>query len=147
MLSALFMQPTTPGSKPIQVNNPLHRWSDWEQMNANELLVILPADSLTHPDKVLESQIVSFDMRSKMYKSVLIKSGYRYSNLSLSTQGDQLAFFESKVSGVANPVLKILNFNSGIIQTVNLDRVITQVKWSSDYSKLFHFIHGGYATI
>ena len=137
MLSALFMQPTTPGSKPIQVNNPFHRWSDWEQMNANELLVILPADSLTHPDKALESQIVSFDMRSKMYKSVLIKSGYRYSNLSLSTQGDQLAFFESKVSGVANSVLKILNFNSGIIQTVNLDRVITQVKWSSDDAKLF----------
>jgi dipeptidyl aminopeptidase/acylaminoacyl peptidase len=137
MLSALFMQPNTPGSKPIQVNNPLHRWSDWEQMNANELLVILPADSLTHPDKALESQIVSFDMRSKMYKSVLIKSGYRYSNLSLSTQGDQLAFFESKVSGVANSVLKILNFNSGIIQTVNLDRVITQVKWSSDDAKLF----------
>jgi dipeptidyl aminopeptidase/acylaminoacyl peptidase len=136
MLSVLFMQPTTPGSKPIQVNNPLHRWSDWEQMNANELLVILPADSLTHPDKALESQIVSFDMRSKMYKSVLIKSGYRYSNLSLSTQGNQLAFFESKVSGVANSVLKILNFNSGIIQTVNLDRVITQVKWSSDDSKL-----------
>lgn len=137
MLSALFMQPTTPVSKPVQVNNPLHRWSDWEQLNANELLVILPSDSLTHPDKALESQLVSFDIRSKKYKSILIKSGYRYSNLNLSTQGDQLAFFESKVSGVANPVLKVLNFNSGIIQTVNLDRVITQVKWSSDDSKLF----------
>ena len=137
MLSALFMQPTTPGSKPIQVNNPLHRWSDWEQMNANELLVVLPADSLIHPDKVQESQIVSFDLRTKSYKSILIKPGYRYSNLTLSSKGDQLAFFEAKSSGVSNPVLKLLNFDTGLIQKVNLDRVITQVKWSADDAKLF----------
>ena len=137
MLSALFMQPTTPGAKPVQVNNPLHRWSDWEQLNANELLVVLPADSLTHPEKVQESQIVSYDLRTKTYKSLLIKPGYRYSNLTLSSKGDQLAFFEAKSSGVSNPVLKLLNFNTGLIQTVNLDRVITQVKWSADDAKLF----------
>jgi dipeptidyl aminopeptidase/acylaminoacyl peptidase len=137
MLSALFMQPTTPGARPVQINNPLHRWSDWEQLNANELLVVLPADSLTHPDKVQESQIVSFDLRTKSYKSILIKPGYRYSNLTLSSKGDQLAFFEAKSSGVSNPVLKLLNFNTGLIQTVNLDRVITQVKWSADDAKLF----------
>ncbi len=136
MLSALFSQSLIPGSKPTLVNNPLHRWSDYEQLNANELLVILPADSLTHPDKVLESQIVSFDLRTKTYKSILIKPGYRYSNLTLSSKGDQLAFFESRSTGVSNPVLKVLNFSTGLIQTVNLDRVITQLKWSADDSKL-----------
>jgi dipeptidyl aminopeptidase/acylaminoacyl peptidase len=98
---------------------------------------VLPADSLIHPDKVQESQIVSFDLRTKSYKSILIKPGYRYSNLTLSSKGDQLAFFEAKSSGVSNPVLKLLNFNTGLIQTVNLDRVITQVKWSADDAKLF----------
>ncbi len=137
MLSGLFSQSLLPGSKPVLINNPLHRWSDWEQLNANELLVILPADSLSHPDKVQESQLVSFDLRTKKYKSILIKSGYRYSNLSLSSQGDRLAFFESKSTGVSNPVLNILNLKTGVIQTVNLDRVITQVKWSADDAKLF----------
>jgi dipeptidyl aminopeptidase/acylaminoacyl peptidase len=136
-LSTLFSQSIVPGSKPVQINNPLHRWSDWEQLNANELLVILPADSLMHPDKVQESQVVSYDMRNKSYKSILIKAGYRYSTISLSTRGDQIAFFESKVNGVSNPVLKVLNINSGLIQTVNLDRVVTQLKWSSDDSKLY----------
>lgn len=136
-LSVLYSQSLTPGAKPVQVNNPLHRWSDWEQLNAHEIVVVLPADSLSHPDKVLESQIVSYDLRTKTYKSILIKPGYRYSNLNLSSKGDQLAFFESKSTGVSNPVLKVLNFNTGLIQTVNLDRVITQVKWSSDDATLF----------
>jgi dipeptidyl aminopeptidase/acylaminoacyl peptidase len=136
-LSVLFSQSLTPGAKPVQINNPLHRWSDWEQLNTNEFVVVLPSDSLSHPDKVLESQIVSYDVRAKTYKSILIKSGYRYSNLNLSSKGDQLAFFESKATGVSNPVLKVLNLNTGIIQTVNLDRVITQLKWSADDAKLF----------
>ena len=136
-LSVLFSQSLTPGAKSVQVNNPLHRWSDWEQLNAHEFVVVLPADSLSHPDKVLESQIVSYDLRSKSYKSILIKPGYRYSNLNVSSKGDQLAFFESKSTGVSNPVLKVMNLKTGAIQSVNLDRVITQVKWSADDATLF----------
>jgi dipeptidyl aminopeptidase/acylaminoacyl peptidase len=136
-LSTLFAMSLEAGAKPVAINNPLHRWSDWEQLNANTFVVILPADSLSHPDKVGENQLVRFDLTTNTYKSLLIKAGYRYSNLSISNAGDQVAFFESKSSGVSNAVLKVLNLTNGQVQVVNLDRVITQVKWSADDSKLF----------
>jgi dipeptidyl aminopeptidase/acylaminoacyl peptidase len=136
-LSTLYAMSLEAGAKPVAINNPLHRWSDWEQLNAKEFLVIMPADSLSHPDKVGENQLVRFDLNTNSYKSLLIKAGYRYSNLSISNAGDQVAFFESKSTGVANAVLKVMNLNSGALQDVNLDRVITQVKWSADDSKLF----------
>ncbi|MEN9958505.1 MAG: hypothetical protein RLZZ474_749 [Bacteroidota bacterium] len=129
-LSTIYAMSLEAGAKPEAINNPLHRWSDWEQLDANTFLVILPADSLSHPDKVLENQIVRFDALSKTYKSILIKPGYRYSNLSISNHGDQVAFFESKATGVSNPVLKIMNLSTSQIQEVKLDRVITQVKWA-----------------
>ena len=129
-LSTIFSLSLEAGAKPVALNNPLHRWSDWEQLDSNTFLVILPADSLVHPDKVLESQIVRFDAVTKTYKTILIKPGYRYSNLSISNHGDQVAFFESKATGVSNPVLKILNLSTLQIQEVKLDRVITQVKWA-----------------
>jgi Tol biopolymer transport system component len=133
-LSTIYALSLEAGAKPVAINNPLHRWSDWEQLNANNFLVIMPADSLTHPDKVLESQIVRYDAISRAYTSLLIKAGYRYSNLSINNKGDQVTFFESKSTGVSNPVLKVMNLSSGVIQDVALDRVITQVKWSADDS-------------
>jgi dipeptidyl aminopeptidase/acylaminoacyl peptidase len=129
-LSTIYSMNLEAGAKPVALNNPLHRWSDWEQLDTNTFIVVLPADSLTHPDKVLENQIVRFDAISKTYKSILMKAGYRYSNLSISNHGDQLAFFESKVTGVSNPVLKIINLSTAQVQEVKLDRVITQVKWA-----------------
>ncbi len=136
-MTSVYALSLIPGAKPVAINNPSHRWADWVPVNAKEFLVILPADSLTHPDKVLESQIVRFDLESKTYKSVLIKSGHRFSNLNINNKGDQVAFFESKTTGVSNPVLKVMNLNSGQLQIVDIDRVITQVKWSMDDQSLF----------
>ncbi|MFD3275876.1 S9 family peptidase [Aquirufa echingensis] len=136
-LSAIYSMPLHEGAKPVMLNNPLHRWLDWEQINESEFLVILPADSLTHPDKVLESQMVRYDSKTKTYKSVLIKPGYRFSNISLSTSGEKLAYFESKATGVSNPVLKILTLATGQIQEVKMDRVITQVKFAAPDAWLY----------
>ncbi|WP_395768330.1 prolyl oligopeptidase family serine peptidase [Aquirufa sp.] len=136
-LSTLFAMSLEAGAKPVAINNPLHRWSDWEQLNANTFVVILPADSLSHPDKVGENQLVRFDLTTNTYKSLLIKPGHRYSNVTVSNNGEQVAFFESKSTGVSNAVLKVLNMKNGQIHVVNLDRVITQVKWSADDQKLY----------
>ena len=42
--------------KPVLLNNPFQRWSDVE-FASNGIYTIVPADSLTHPDKVLDSYI------------------------------------------------------------------------------------------
>ena len=43
-------------SKPELVNNPFQRWSDFE-ISGQGIFAIVPADSIAHPDKVLDSYI------------------------------------------------------------------------------------------
>ena len=122
---------TTLTGKPVLLNNPLTRWSDVE-MASNGMYAVIPADSLAHPDKVLDSYI---GLGSKV---IYQKVGYRMSNLSLSPSEKWLAFQETKSTGVQNGTLQIISTsNPGSIVKVPLDRVIIQVKWSSDESKLY----------
>ena len=122
---------TTLTGKPVLLNNPFTRWSDVE-IASNGIYAVIPADSLAHPDKVLDSYI---GLDSKV---IYQKVGYRMSNLSLSPSEKWLAFQETKSTGVQNGTLQIISTsNPGSIVKVPLDRVITQVKWSSDESKLY----------
>jgi dipeptidyl aminopeptidase/acylaminoacyl peptidase len=122
---------TTLTGKPVLLNNPFTRWSDVE-IASNGMYAVIPADSLAHPDKVLDSYI---GLGSKV---IYQKVGYRMSNLSLSPSEKWLAFQETKSTGVQNGTLQIISTsNPGSIVKVPLDRVITQVKWSSDESKLY----------
>lgn len=117
--------------KPVLLNNPFQRWADVEYAS-NGIYAVVPADSVAHPDKVLDSYI---RLGSKV---IYQKSGYRMSNLSLSPSEKWLAFQEAKSTGVQNAVLQIISVdNPSQITKVPFDRVITQVKWSSDESKLY----------
>jgi dipeptidyl aminopeptidase/acylaminoacyl peptidase len=117
--------------KPVLLNNPFQRWTDVEYAS-NGIYAVVPADSLAHPDKVLDAYI---RLGSKV---IYQKSGYRMSNLSLSPSEKWLAFQEAKSTGVQNAVLQIISVdNPSQITKVPFDRVITQVKWSSDDSKLY----------
>ncbi len=117
--------------KPVLLNNPFQRWSDVE-FASNGIYAVVPADSLAHPDKVLDSYI---GFGSKV---IYQKVGYKMSNLTLSPSEKWLAFQEAKSTGVQNAVLQIISVaNPSQITKVPIDRVITQVKWSSDESKLY----------
>jgi len=122
---------TTLTGKPVLLNNPFTRWSDVE-IASSGLYAVIPADSLAHPDKVLDTYI---GLGSKV---IYQKVGHRMSNLSLSPSEKWLAFQETKSTGVQNGSLQIISLsNPGEIIKVPLDRVITQVKWSSDEKKLY----------
>ena len=128
-LTAYFKTSLT--GKPVLLNNPFQRWSDVE-FASNGIYAVVPADSLAHPDKVLDAYI-RFGT-----KVIYQKGGYRMSNLSLSPSEKWLAFQEAKSTGVQNAVLQIISVdNPSQIIKVPIDRVITQVKWSSDESKLY----------
>lgn len=128
-ISAYFKTSLT--GKPVLLNNPFQRWTDAEYAS-NGIYAVVPADSIAHPDKVSDSYI---RFNSKV---IYQKSGYRMSNLSLSPSEKWLAFQEAKSIGVQNAVLQIISVdNPSQITKVPIDRVITQVKWSSDESKLY----------
>lgn len=122
---------TTLTGKPVLLNNPFTRWSDVE-ISSNGMYAVIPADSVAHPDKVLDSYI---GLGSKV---IYQKVGYRMSNLSLSPSEKWLAFQENKSTGVQNGSLQMISTSSPFtIVKVPIDRAITQVKWSSDESKLY----------
>ena len=122
---------TTLTGKPQLINYPFQRVSEFE-LASNGRYTVVPADSLSHPDKVLDSYI-AFGNKI-MYQKV----GYRMSNLSLSPAEKWLAFQVAKSTGVQNATLQIISTeNPNQLIQVPIDRVITQVKWSSDESKLY----------
>lgn len=128
-LPALFK--TTLTGKPELVNNPFQRWSDFE-ISSQGIFAIVPADSLAHPDKVLDSYI---GLNNKI---VYQKKGYKISNLTLSPSEKWLAFQEATSTGVQNASLNVISVSQPAKSIkIPLDRVITQVKWSSDESKLY----------
>jgi hypothetical protein len=69
---------------PVLLNNPFLRWSDLE-IGVSGMYAVIPADSLSHPDKVLDSYI------GLGAKVIFQKAGYRMSNLSLSPSEKWLA--------------------------------------------------------
>jgi dipeptidyl aminopeptidase/acylaminoacyl peptidase len=128
-LPALFK--TTLTGKPELVNNPFQRWSDFE-IAKNGIYASIPADSLAHPDKVLDSYI---GLNNRV---VYQKKGYRMSNLTLSPSEKWLAFQEAKSTGVQNATLNIISTSQPASPIkVSFDRVITQVKWSNDENTLY----------
>ncbi|MFM1934047.1 MAG: hypothetical protein RL360_927 [Bacteroidota bacterium] len=128
-LPALFKTNLT--GKPELVNNPLQRWSDFE-ISSQGIFAIVPADSIAHPDKVLDSYI---GLNNKI---VYQKKGYKMSNLTLSPSEKWLGFQEATSTGVQNASLHVISVSQPAKSIkIPFDRVITQVKWSSDESKLY----------
>jgi dipeptidyl aminopeptidase/acylaminoacyl peptidase len=128
-LPALFK--TTLTGKLELVNNPIQRWSDFE-ISSQGIFAIVPADSIAHPDKVLDSYI---GLNNKV---VYQKKGYKISNLTLSPSEKWLAFQETTSTGVQNASLNVISVSQPAKSIkIPFDRVITQVKWSSDESKLY----------
>jgi len=132
-LPAIFKTNLT--GKPVLINNPFQRWSDFE-IGKSGIYAVIPADSLAHPDKVLDAYIGLNTTNGQ--KVIYEKKGYRMSNLTLSPSEKWLVFQEAKSTGVQNASLQIIDLQKpNIVKKVPFDRVITQVKWSADESKLY----------
>lgn len=132
-LPAIFKTNLT--GKPVLINNPFQRWSDFE-IGKSGIYAVIPADSLAHPDKVLDAYIGLNTTNGQ--KVIYEKKGYRMSNLTLSPSEKWLVFQEAKSTGVQNASLQIIDLQQpNIVKKVPFDRVITQVKWSADESKLY----------
>lgn len=135
-LTLLFKIPVDGSSKPILLNKPYDRWLDWEEIPKG-FMAILPIDSLIHPDRVLDNKIAIFSPLDNQYKTIRSKSGFSYSNINSSPDGNLLAFVETSSQLVQNGSLKILNLVNSAIIDVPLDRVITQIKWSENNENIY----------
>jgi dipeptidyl aminopeptidase/acylaminoacyl peptidase len=135
-LNTLFKISKELNSKPIAINHAFERWMEWEQYSKG-ILAVIPIDTLSHPDRVLDNKIVFYSPSTRTYDLLISKIGFNYSNLTLSPNENLLAFIETNSNEVANGSFKIMDLSSKKIIQIPIDRSITQIKWSTDQNKIY----------
>jgi len=135
-INLLFKIAVDGSSKPILINNPYELWTEWVE-SPKGIIAIIPVDSLSHPDRVLDHKIVLYNRLVNHYTTLIEKKGFAYSSINLSPDGNWITFVETNTSVVRNGVLKILNLNNSAMIDVPMDRVITQIKWSENNENIY----------
>jgi dipeptidyl aminopeptidase/acylaminoacyl peptidase len=135
-INLLFKIASDGSSKSILINNPYELWTEWIE-TPNGIIAIIPVDSVTHPDRVLDHKIVVYNRLNNQYRTLVKKKGFAYSNINLSPDGNWITFVETSTSTVRNGTLKILNLNNSAMIYVAIDRVITQIKWSENNENIY----------
>ena len=135
-INLLFKIAVDGSSKPILINNPYELWTEWIE-TPNGIIAIIPVDSVTHPDRVLDHKIVVYNRLNNQYRSLVEKKGFAYSNINLSPDGNWITFVETSTSIVRNGTLKIMNLINSSIIDVPMDRVITQIKWAENNENIY----------
>ena len=123
-------------SKPVLINNPYELWAEWIE-TPKGIIAIIPVDSVTHPDRVLDHKIVLFNRLANHYSTLIEKKGFAYSSINLSPDGNWITYVETSTSIVRNGTLKIFNLNNSDMIEVPMDRVVTQIKWSENSESIY----------
>jgi len=135
-INLLFKIAVDGSSKPILINNPYELWTEWIE-TPNGIIAIIPVDSVTHPDRVLDHKIVVYNRLNNQYRTLVETKGFDYSNINLSPDGNWITFVETSTSIVRNGTLKIMNLINSSIIDVPMDRVITQIKWAENNENIY----------
>ena len=135
-INLLFKIAVNGSSKPVLINNPYELWAEWIE-TPKGIIAIIPVDSVTHPDRVLDHKIVLFNRLANHYSTLIEKKGFGYSSINLSPDGNWITYVETSTSIVRNGTLKILNLNNFDTIEVPMDRVVTQIKWSENSESIY----------
>ena len=135
-INLLFKIAVNGSSKPVLINNPYELWAEWIE-TPKGIIAIIPVDSVTHPDRVLDYKIVLFNRLANHYSTLIEKKGFGYSSINLSPDGNWITYVETSTSIVRNGTLKILNLNNFDMIEVPMDRVVTQIKWSENSESIY----------
>ena len=135
-INLLFKIAVNGSSKPVLINNPYELWAEWIE-TPKGIIAIIPVDSVTHPDRVLDYKIVLYNRLANHYSTLIEKKGFAYSSINLSPDGNWITYVETSTSIVRNGTLKILNLNNFDMIEVPMDRVVTQIKWSENSESIY----------
>ena len=135
-INLLFKIAVNGSSKPVLINNPYELWAEWIE-TPKGIIAIIPVDSVTHPDRVLDYKIVLYNRLANHYSTLMEKKGFGYSSINLSPDGNWITYVETSTSIVRNGTLKILNLNNFDMIEVPMDRVVTQIKWSENSESIY----------
>jgi len=122
-------------------------WLDFQiNKSSTKIYVIRAVNKLIHPDKTQETEVIEFDILSQKITVLKSKEGIRYSNVLISPNEKQLVYSQSKIGQVQNGVYVVCDLEKDLPEkNIPVDRVLTQIQFNEEGSKLFFTIqdHGG----
>jgi len=132
----------------IEMVSPLfENWNEF-QVSADQKIIyaIRSVKKSLQPDKVLETEIIAYQLETKTSKVLKSKEGIRYSNLILSPDNTKILFAESLNGTVKNPSFFVASLSDlASSKMIPIDRVLTQIQFDMESSRLFFTMqdHGG----
>lgn len=122
-------------------------WLDFQiNKSSTKIYAIRAVNKSIHPDKVQETEVIEFDILSQKITVLKSKEGIRYSNVLISPNEKQLVYSQSKIGQVQNGVYVVCDLEKDLSEkNIPVDRVLTQIQFNEEGSKLFFTIqdHGG----
>lgn len=138
--SHIFLTDAVPGAIPKALTQGFHSYSNPQWVN-NAPFIIAEADISTteHPDRTLETQIVSIDKNSGAVRMLLGKKGLSYNSASVSPSGKWLAYQQGTTSFVSVPQLYIMPLSGTEKDALSIpyDRNKGGLAWADDESAIY----------
>jgi len=135
-----FVIDAKPGSQPKALTHGFYRFNSVEfSGDGKQLIISGDVDSLEHPDRSLENEIIIADSDGNNLKRILSEDGKVFAGPRLSPTGKWIAFTAGSTSFVTVPDLLIMPANGSLKDafTIPFDRNKGNLVWSADENFLY----------
>ena len=135
----LFVIEAKEGAKPVQISK-----SYWSFNNAiwsadsKKVYAVCGLDSTQHPDRELNTAIVSVNVEGSEFRQLVAEKGISYNNPQLSSDGKMMIFTSSKTEWLGFNQLMISNADGSNKIPIIFDRAANNFEWSND-SRFVYF--------
>ncbi|MFN8354794.1 MAG: S9 family peptidase [Spirosomataceae bacterium] len=133
----IFVVEAKEGAKPRAVTQGFWSYNLQGWTPDGNLLATSGLDSLVHPDREQDSQILVISLATGAKQKILGSKGSQVGQPELSPDGKRMAFSTSPSQGVNFGQLMLANADGSGVQAVGVDRAAGNYKWSSDQKYLY----------
>lgn len=135
----LFVIEAHEGAKPVQISKSFWSFNNatWSA-DSKKIYAVCGLDSMQHPDRELNTAIVSVNLEGSGFRQLVGEKGVSYNNPKLSSDGKMMIFTSSKIEWLGFNQLMISNADGSNKTPIIFDRAANNFEWSDD-SKFVYF--------
>jgi dipeptidyl aminopeptidase/acylaminoacyl peptidase len=135
----LFVMEAKEGAKPVQITKGFWSFNNaiWAS-DSKKIYAVCGLDSTQHPDRELNTSIVSMNIDGSGMQQLVGEKGISYNTPTLSPDGKMMVFTTSKIEWLGFNQIMISNADGSNKTAINFDRASNNFEWSED-SKYVYF--------
>ncbi|WP_051293250.1 S9 family peptidase [Olivibacter sitiensis] len=124
--------------RPVALTKGFRTFSNAYFLDDDHLLVHVKADTLSHPDKVLENEVYEMTISTGQLKRIYGAPGKSFNVVAASHSGNYLIVSSSEVGSPNVPVYSLIDRKRGSEEVFDEDRNLTNFKWD-DKERVLYF--------